>query len=381
MSYSVSHPTNPNLHAPSTGPGLVFLDLDEMDAILPWWEDCYTRCGNPFLNPHWIRSKVQHWLNERARFALYYNESGELDCLFPLRFTNREIDLIGSGICDFQDLVAPPETDIRPAVDALVAWAIGNNFFIRFRKLSTGGRLYPVFAEARWDEAYCIERPLHGPCPYFRPLADNITGITQHFSKSTRKKVRRRLRILTEDSDPVLKSATVYDARTIEKIAEIHLARHGDDSLFTFPGFRGFLKSVMQKAPGLIRCYTLESEKHGFMGFEIGVVKDDTYYSWMGGYDAALADYSIGTCLMALIMEHLGSEDFTTYDFLCGGEIYKFHFSSDEYKVHSVTIRPRRLDHLARMKLQLAKRKVAPAVKHCLNRVGLYQTNYRIDAD
>lgn len=350
----------------------------EFEALSSWWQRCTRETDSPFQHLEWILQYIELFPGDHRVFLV--EQFGEPIAAFPLRIEGRKVDLIGSDICDFQDVICLPRTPLSGAVSGLIQWAHSNGLFIDFRKLSNRGWLYGELSKPEWSQRFGIDDRIHGPCPFFDQMSGKtLQEITGVFSKSTRKKVRRRLRILKEKFEPELKAMKEFDERFMAEAAVIHRERHHSDSLFSEEGFLPFLASVMDREPGLIHCFLLEAPEHGIMGFEIGLIKNGHYYSWMGGYDPRWSEYGIGTCLMALVMEHLGVRQVRVYDFLCGGESYKFHYNTGEYQVRSMSIRTRTPWNLAMLEVKRAFRRSKPQLKRVLESAGLYQTDYRIE--
>lgn len=359
---------------------MIIQSKEKLRLLRFWWDQQARETAIPFSQSAWIEQYINHLIEPDQEWLLAaYETVFGIEALFPLLVSGRELSFIGSEICDFQDVLSPSAGRLNRAVSELFHWASENGFYLRFHKLHSEGRIYRAITDNEFP-GFCVDDRDRGPCPYLDLLHEgDLQKITGNFSKSTRKQVRRRLRILREECDVQLNCTVDFDPDLMRQIAEIHQQRHGSDSLFVRPGVSDFLQNVMEQQPGLLLCYTLESEQHGLMGFEIGLRNFDTYFSWLGGYREEHHNYRVGTCLMALIMEDQGQRGARIYDFLNGAELYKFHFNNGEYRIRQVTVKKDSVISRFTLAIEKQSRKWGREARALLVKLGLHRSGYRID--
>jgi CelD/BcsL family acetyltransferase involved in cellulose biosynthesis len=356
---------------------------EELSAVEAFWRRGTARVDNPFATYDWNRACLRHLGGaDAAPAVLAWGRGGSLRCLFPFVRRRDRLDFLGAEICDFQDLVACSMAEAREGVEALLPRLAESGERLALSKVADRSRLHALLPEIERDPAFVLERCLVGPCPWLPIPGGDLEQVTAAFGKATRKGARRRLRALDAAIRPRLEVVEGYDAGFLEVASGLHLARWGDgkgESLFRRGGFDGFLREVGSSPEVGLLGFGLRAPDGRLVGFELGFERLGRYHSWMGAYDAAFAEFSPGICLQLLAMAELGRRGIGAYDFLCGGELYKFRFASEEYAVHSVALAPRSLATLAGAGMRRLERRLRPGVKRCLHSVGFYRTGYRID--
>lgn len=355
-------------------------DLSELESF---WKEATRTSESPFSSWDWNQAWWEHLSSSEGRplFLVCENSSSHPECVFPFVETEGKLDLAGADWCDFQDAIVTGECELHRGIEALFAWIHRRGLELSLTKLSQRGKLLPALerSEVVFDQ-FLFDFQLHGPCPWMKIRGDGMQEITSHFSKSTRKGLRRRIRQLREEHDAQLRVLERLEAPFLEEASRIHRERH-EESVFRDPAFVGFLRKIDQSDEVGLISFALESKEKDLIAFEIGFERSGRFFSWLGGYAPSFADYRPGTSLQTLVMEALAARGTRCYDFLCGGEKYKFHFAEEEYQVRTAKVVQKNPIQAAVIGMQRTERTIRPFVKQALQKAGLYRTSYRIDRE
>lgn len=362
----------------------VIHSVEELAVLQTVWRLHTVNEPNPFATYDWNVAVARHFLPPGTHLeVIAFSVAESVRAIFPLTRTGHRLDFLGSDLCDFQDAIADDEGDLAESLEVLLEGVRDRTIELDLTKVSERCRLFPHLAALGRSEGISFESEPHGPCPWTAVEGDDYDSIVAQFpGKATRKHLRRSLRKLKHDLCAELKVIEGFDREFYEDASRLHLGLQESkkrDSLFSRRGFPDFLEEI-GKSPdiGLIG-FALVAGDGSLLAFESGFERLGTYSSWIGAYDMEFADYRAGTTLQVLAMEALKKRGTGVYDFLCGGELYKFHYASDEYRVHSFRLRGKTLLAETAAGLRRFERRLRPGVKRCLQQAGVYRTGYRID--
>jgi hypothetical protein len=83
---------------------------------------------------------------------------------------------------------------------------------------------------------------------------------------------------------------------------------------------------------GILTTTTLRAGAQ-LLGVHVGMIHDDRFYSWLPSYDPAFEKYSPGTLLFDYMLEQSFQRGHQVFDFLIGGESYKWNYATHAHVV------------------------------------------------
>jgi CelD/BcsL family acetyltransferase involved in cellulose biosynthesis len=323
------------------------LDIEEIGsaeglaALEPEWAALHARCpdASPFQSPAWLLAWLETFRPERP-WALAIRDGGRLVALLPCFVWRGGMDgaaqltLLGNGISDRLDLLAEPgrAAAAAPAVFERLGRDDGLWTTLDWRDLPAASPLLagPLPGRSgREDEE---------PCPA-RPLPTDPDEVLAALPRKRRDELRRRGRRLAETGAVAVRRA---DAASLERDLEALLALHGrrwgergEDGVLADPQVEAFHRAAAPRllAAGLLRLHLLELDGRplaAHYGFRHGA----TAYSYIHGFDPAVAVFAPTSLLLLAVMEEATREGATTFDFLRGREPYKYAWGAVDQPQH-----------------------------------------------
>lgn len=297
----------------------------EFTSMEPEWAELVQHCttATPFQHPGWVIPWWKH-LGSGELFVLAMRERGRLVAMLPLFLHpwegRRQLTILGTGISDYLDLIAQPDF-AEPAVSAVAA-------FLESQR-------------ERWD--LCRWQDLPATSPLLRPGRGQATGAEPCIDvelgrdpiqfrnrlpyqlRRTLKTSRKRLAAVGEVAFETCVEDS--DGRAIEQLFLLHGMRWrdaGEEGVLADAAVQAFHREVaprMTKA-GALRFYLMTVDrcvKAVIYGFLWG----GRFFSYLGGYDPTLKDYSPGSLILDYAIGEAIRERARRWDFLRGSEGYK----------------------------------------------------------
>jgi CelD/BcsL family acetyltransferase involved in cellulose biosynthesis len=302
---------------------------DELEALAPEWEALWRRCpaATPFQAPAWLVPWWHHFEPGRLA-AIAVRRRGSLAGLLPLYRDDRSgracLRLLGAGNSDYLDAIVDPAAQhaahhLLHALEDLRC----DGAEVRLERLPESSPLLRGDERARrvtdsveWE----------APCP---------TLALPHRADAVWKQVRyARARLGRMDGFSIdAADASTLDA-ALSRLAELHQTRwreRGESGIFDDPRARDFLSEAASALleGGLLRLYLLHLAGD-VVAAHLGMVAKGRAYYYVGGFDPAAARLSIGTVLVAHAIEAAESEGAREFDFLRGGEAYKYRWGAED---------------------------------------------------
>ena len=311
-------------------------ELEELRA--PWLE-LWEQCGDatPFQRPEWVLGWCRHFGPPQLLSIAVWHGSRLLG-LLPL-FVHRQpengvrcLRIIGDGISDYLTPLIVPGCEravLRAVVDQLAAHQ-GAWDRVELRQLDAASPLLRMALPPQWAP----ELDLDAPCPILRlpPRPELLERLVARGLLQTIQYCRRRvarLGTLTyETATPANFEALFADFVALHSA---HWARAGDPGVLANADVQAFHRDVARQLldAGLLRLYvmTIEGQRVAvFYGFSS---KQRTYY-YLGGFDPAQPQLSLGNLIVAHAVERAIAEGCEAFDFLRGQEAYKFRWGAVE---------------------------------------------------
>jgi CelD/BcsL family acetyltransferase involved in cellulose biosynthesis len=308
-------------------------DPGDLEALAPEWARVFAADpeATPFQSPDWLIAWRRSFLTGGGLWTLAVRRGGDLVGLAPFFLYadpatgRRRLALLGNGISDRQALIA--RAGVREAVAAAVADRLAERRDLwdeaDFRDLPEGSPLLtlPLPAAAQRIAA-------EPPCPALDLPADP-EAVVAGLPKSRRADLRRCARRLAEIA-PVSFSradATSLDEH-LQALVRLHAARwrtRGEPGVLADPKVLAFHQAA---AAGLLARGVLRLEALRLGGRIIaahyGLRRGAAGYSYIHAFDPAFARFGPGWLLMAHSLGAAAREGARSFDFLRGGEGYKY---------------------------------------------------------
>jgi CelD/BcsL family acetyltransferase involved in cellulose biosynthesis len=168
------------------------------------------------------------------------------------------------------------------------------------------------------------------------------TYLQEHVDKKQRHEIRRKQRRAERETDVQFYFVGPQDnlAAEMDDFAALQRASREDKAEFMTPEMRGFFGAVAHRLQdaGYLRLgfLTLNGEKAAaLMGFEY----NHRYLLYNSGYDPdAYSHLSPGWVLLAYSIQYAIAVGCRVFDFMQGGEEYKYRFGSQDYAVMRVIV-------------------------------------------
>lgn len=342
--HSLEQPRPVAILASRARPALEVAVLDteaELRALVPEWRALATagEC-TPFQRPEWILPWWAHF-GTQAPAALTVRRGGELLGFAPLYVRPepdgaRVLALIGTGNTDYADVLAHPSCRREVAAAVLDHVSATCAEWDRCEL----GPLPPssVLVEAAAPDGWQIARTQAGVCPVLA-LIGEPPAVKGSVRGSFLARLRNATRRLAKEHEMHVESAGPENAGALlEELCVLHEARwgaRGEPGVLADARTRAFHMDVVtaMAEQDLLRLYVMRVDglpAAAFYGFADG----KRLYSYLGGFDPALARYSIGSLIILHAIEAAAARGAREVDFLRGREEYKYRWGGIDRPVY-----------------------------------------------
>src|SRR5262245_11813833 len=309
------------------------------------WQAMFRASGAPpFLSWEWLSTWHKWFGQEKHPFLLCAREGGNLIALLPLCAENRQssrfspvlkrMSFMGEsyGASDYLDILALPGFKQKSADIFIDYLALPRSFdLLELEGMSADSRtLQSLTRRFANDGRFRYRIVPQYICPRMSLDARWEDLLERSRRSDYFKQCIRRLNKIAS-----------FEFRVISDVNEIpaafgrHMALHvgrwidrGGSSAFRTAEQKGFTFDAAAELAraGMTRFEEiwLEGEcRASFFGFESG----DCYYFYLSGFDQAWSKYSLGFTLLGLSIREASRRGLKMYDFLRGGENYKFDWT------------------------------------------------------
>jgi CelD/BcsL family acetyltransferase involved in cellulose biosynthesis len=140
-----------------------------------------------------------------------------------------------------------------------------------------------------------------------------------------------------------IETATASDLEDgLDSLFGLHAARwraRGQDGVLASPDVQRFHRDAARRllAAGLLRMYALRLEGRTAAVFHGFAARGRTYY-YLAGFDPAFERFSPGTLAVGHAIQEAAREGAAEFDFLRGGEAYKYRWGARDRPCYSVRL-------------------------------------------
>lgn len=311
------------------------------------WNDLLACCSAshvPFLRYEYLSTWWKtlgggEWPQGELCTVISRQPDGALAGIAPLFFThNRDglpaVMLLGSiEISDYLDLITPPEllpefcVGLLEILDSPQAprWQL-----LDFYNIPDTSPTLPALKDAAERRGWIFETQTLQPCPYI-PLPGDWEAYLASIDKKQRHEIRRKMRRAEESPIPV-RWYIVQDEATLDQEVQDFLklmAQDPDKERFLTETMRRQMHEAVHAAfrAGWLQLAFLEvggQKAAGYLNF------DYAGHIWVynSGLNFELRELSPGWVLLGYLLKWANENGRRSFDFLRGGEEYKYRFGA-----------------------------------------------------
>jgi CelD/BcsL family acetyltransferase involved in cellulose biosynthesis len=322
--------------------------VEDLNAIQAEWR---TLCDSdplaaPFLSCDWLSVWCRHWGADGSPWMLAVRDGERLAGLALFQLSHRRglrlLAGLGVGFGDYWDVIAAPE-DREEAV-AAVATALGQ------RDCEWDALVVDKLPEGSTTEAALrsaglrLEHRTRLPSPRIA-LPETFDAYLAGLSKNRRWRMRRNLKAIDSGeltvrtiSDPVelreaLERWQALRVEWWEKREREMLGEHGSEQ------FLAFTQDVVLALIPSERAVVWEvSDREQLIGVTINFLDESTFYYWLWGFDARFEELRPGHTLIAYSIRWSIETGRRYFDFMIGGESYKYDYAPEDHGVLSMIV-------------------------------------------
>ena len=293
------------------------------------WSELARRRAYPtiFLTPDWIR--VARAYDRREQITLRIAERG---IAALAREDDGTITFAGGEYTDYQDIVAKP-VDVTAVADALAHWIAAERtprvlFEFVPEESGTADAMSAALSGAGYDVQ--IDRLVTAPRV---TLPESFEMYVQGLGKKERHELRRKLRGLETGRRVAFRFAGDLErASVFDRFVALHRRSRGDKAEFMTEENEHFFRDVAETlaARGWLRLGVLNVDGED-AAVVFGFAYEGTFALYNAAYDLALAPLSVGIACHAYAIRSAIDEGLHTYDFLRGGEPYKYDLGATDH--------------------------------------------------
>ncbi len=311
--------------------------LESFDSIHHPWKDIqhHSPACPIFSSPEWSKIWWQHF-GSGARLwlgALRYR--GRTAGIAPLLVRGDTAYFIGSSdVCDYLDFIIEPgaeQTFFRRLLQSLIAENISQLDLAPLRPDSSVITSLISAAQGLGWHAECATEDVTVELD----LPDTWDEYLQMLTGKQRHELKRKMRRLDEEGELHYRTSTEANSQDLDVFLKLFRGSRQDKAAFLTPKIESFFRAVanIMAAEGLLKLNFLElngSPVAATMCFEY----QDTVYLYNSGYDLSYRWLSVGFISKALCIKESIERGKKRFDFLKGGEAYKYHLGGHELPLY-----------------------------------------------
>jgi CelD/BcsL family acetyltransferase involved in cellulose biosynthesis len=292
------------------------------------WSELARRRADPtiFLTPDWIR--VTRAYDRREQITLSISERG---IAALAREDDGTISFAGGEYTDYQDIVATP-SDVPAVAESLAEWIAAQRpprVLLEFVPEDSGtlDHLSAALGRAGYDVR--IDRLVTAPR---MTLPDTFEAYVQQLGKKERHELRRKLRGLETGRRVGFRFAGDGERTAVfDRFVALHRRSRGEKAEFMTEETERFFRDLadMLASRGWLRLGVVNVDGED-AAVVFGFAYEGTFALYNSAYDLALASFSVGIACHAYAIRAAIDEGLRTYDFLRGGEPYKYDLGATD---------------------------------------------------
>lgn len=323
--------------------------LRQLEAIRDEWASLWNRCtyATAFQRPEWLLAWWRHF-GKWDLWSIALRSNGRLSGLAPLFIQDRGkriLSFIGTGITDYMDVLLEEGAEETGARE-LMGFIFRNRAIWDHCHLEQLRDCSPLAKPGEWvhENGFIIESASYAVCPVIS-LPENAEQFECGLSRSFRMRVRRAIKNAVS-----LKDGIRFETATRKTLPEfmdalfsLHVKwwqRRNATGILSGRGILEFHSEISEKfmEMDMLRLYGM---RYGgrLRAVVYAFACRDRIYSYIGGFDPDIEDLSPGTLIIQYAVKEAIREGFREFDFLRGGEKYKYLWSAKDRLNRHILIR------------------------------------------
>jgi len=315
--------------------------LETFDSLSSEWQRLQEESPTApiFSSPDWSKTWWQH-LNSDAKLHLAaVKNKGKLLGIAPLMSRKKIGSFIGSvDVCDYLDFIVMPdsaEAFFKVLLDNLKREGISKLELAPLRPDSTVlTSMAPVARKLGWQVAcsqvdVTVELDLPGTWEEY----------LQMLVSKQRHELKRKLRRLDEEGEAKYRTTSEANSPDLDTFLRLFRDSREDKAEFMTPKREAFFKALTKTLADrkMLRLGLLEVDSKPTAATVSFEYKNNVYL-YNSGYDPQYTWFSVGQLSKALCIKDSIERGRKKFDFLKGGEEYKYHLGGHEQPLYKCSL-------------------------------------------
>lgn len=315
------------------------------------WRSLCEQCpwATPFQTPEWLLACARHH-HPQQPWTVVVRERGRLIGLAPLflykRGLARVLAFLGAGGSDYCDVITVPGRE-RAVLRAMLSALARRRARWDVCELDEVRPAISPLMRVTLPRGWSMQVSTQSTCPSLS-LPSRVDELSRRVPARHLRRFEQYRRRAASHGVLTLERATPDTCEhLLDTLFALHDARwhaRGKSGGFADPRVRALHReAALQFAKrDALALYALRLDHraiaclYGFEGFG-GFEHDRTLYFYLGGFDPAAATLSPGVLALGLTLEESIRRGLTRFDFLRGGEAYKYWWGAEDR--HTVRVR------------------------------------------
>ena len=315
--------------------------LESFDSIYSDWKKLQDEspAGSFFSSPEWSKTWWQQFGDDSRLYLGTVRHEGNLIGIAPLRINGDVASFIGSSdICDYQDFVVEPgkeESFFHELLDNLKAEGVLRMELAPLKPDSTVIKSLAQVAPRQAWQISCSEEDVSVTLDLPATWEDYL----QLLSGKQRHELKRKLHRLDEEGELNHRHSTDASRHDIDIFLRLFQDSRQDKAAFLTPQMESFFRAAASAMAEqeLLRLNILELNKKPVAATLCFEYKD-TVYLYNSGYEPEYGWLSVGVISKALCIKDSIERKRKRFDFLKGGEAYKYHLGGRELPLYKCSL-------------------------------------------
>ena len=315
--------------------------LESFDSIYSDWKKLQDEspAGSFFSSPEWSKTWWQQFGSGAELYLGAVRQEGKTIGIAPLRANGNVASFIGSSnVCDYLDFVIKPGNDesfFHELLDNLKARGILRLDMAPLRPDSTVIKSLVEIAPRRAWQISCS----HEDVSVELDLPATWEDYLQLLAGKQRHELKRKLRRLDEEGELNYRHSTDANQQDIDIFLRLFQNSRQDKAAFLTPRMESFFRAAANAMAEqeLLRLNILELDKKPVAATMCFDYKD-TVYLYNSGYEPDYGWLSVGVISKALCIKDSIERNKKRFDFLKGGEAYKYHLGGRELPLYKCSL-------------------------------------------
>lgn len=316
--------------------------LESFDSLHACWHKLYdeSQTTSLFSSPSWSRAWWQHFGSGAKLFLGAVRHKGRVIGITPLLARDNVASFIGSeDVCDYLDFVVAPGQGtffFEVVLDSLAKEGITQLELAPLRPDSTVLTLLVDIAPKHGWQVQSSQ----GDVSVLLDLPATWEEYLQLLETKQRHELKRKLRRLSEEGEINYRITTEDNANDFDIFFRLFRNCRQDKAAFLTAKMESFFRSIATTLAGqkLLRLGVLELNKSPVAATLCFDNKNDVYL-YNSGYDPGYRRLSVGFISKALCTKDSIKRCRKRFDFLKGGEEYKYHLGGHDLPLYNCSLK------------------------------------------